>query len=70
MEILMNPIFWMALMGGGVAILFAIRKNTQLLNNTVIAVVISLMIALGYFHIVDHYLMDMQGLDYWYLFRK
>ncbi len=70
MEILMNPIFWMALMGAGVAILFAIRKNTQLLNNTVIAVVISLMIALGYFHIVDHYLMDMQGLDYWYLFRK
>jgi len=29
-----------------------------------------LLIAIAYFHIVDHYMMDMQGLDYWYLFRK
>ncbi|MFY4729604.1 hypothetical protein [Nitrospira sp. BLG_2] len=40
------------------------------LNNPVIAVIVSLIIAVGYFTLVDHYLMDMQGLDYWYLFRK
>lgn len=32
--------------------------------------VISFIICLVYFTLVDHYLMDMQGLDYWYLFRK
>jgi hypothetical protein len=25
---------------------------------------------LVYFTAVDHFLMDMQGLDYWYLFRQ
>jgi hypothetical protein len=40
------------------------------LNNTYVAVAVSLIIAVAYFHIVDHYLMDIQGLDYWYLFRK
>ena len=40
------------------------------LNNPVIAVIVSLIIAVGYFTLVDHYLTDMQGLDYWYLFRK
>lgn len=42
----------------------------SVLNNPVIAVVVSLIIAVGYFTFVDHYLMDMQGLDFWYLFRK
>ena len=42
----------------------------NLLNNTIFAVVISLVISFAYFTLVDHYLMDMQGLDYWYLFRK
>lgn len=42
----------------------------KLLNNTVFAVVFSLLVSLIYFTVVDHYLMDMQGLDYWYLFRK
>ena len=32
--------------------------------------VISLIICVIYFTLVDHFLMDMQGLDYWYLFRK
>ncbi|QPD03284.1 MAG: hypothetical protein Nkreftii_001058 [Candidatus Nitrospira kreftii] len=40
------------------------------LNNPVIAAIVSLIIAVGYFTLVDHYLMDMQGLDYWYLFRQ
>jgi hypothetical protein len=40
------------------------------LNNPVIAVIVSLIIAVTYFTLVDHYLMEMQGLDYWYLFRK
>jgi hypothetical protein len=42
----------------------------NLLNNTIFAVVISLVISFVYFTLVDHFLMDMQGLDYWYLFRK
>ncbi len=40
------------------------------LNNPVIAVIVSVVIAVSYFTLVDHFLMDMQGLDYWYLFRK
>ena len=40
------------------------------LNKPVVAVIVSLIIAVSYFTLVDHYLMDMQGLDYWYLFRK
>lgn len=40
------------------------------LNNPVIAVVVSLIITVGYFIFVDHYLMGMQGLDFWYLFRN
>ncbi|CUS35531.1 conserved hypothetical protein [Candidatus Nitrospira nitrosa] len=40
------------------------------LNNPVIAFVVSLVIVVGYFVMVDHYLMDMQGLDFWYLFKN
>ncbi|MGQ0694915.1 MAG: hypothetical protein ACT4OL_04985 [Nitrospiraceae bacterium] len=32
--------------------------------------IISLIICVAYFTLVDHFFMDMQGLDYWYLFRK
>lgn len=71
MDILTNPLFWLALMGLGVILLAVIAlKKKALLDNTYVAVTISLLIAIAYFHIVDHYLMDMQGLDYWYLFRK
>lgn len=45
-------------------------KDMSALNNPVIAVVVSLVITVGYFILVDHYLMDMQGLDFWYLFRN
>jgi hypothetical protein len=64
-----NPIFWLALLIIGVAGMFLASKM-NLLNNTAVAVTVSLIIAVAYFHLVDHYLMDMQGLDYWYLFRK
>ena len=64
-----NPLFWIGLLVIGI-VAFIVASRMNLLNNTVVAVVISLMIAVSYFHIVDHYLMDMQGLDYWYLFRK
>lgn len=40
------------------------------MGKTIFYVVISLAICLTYFTLVDHFLMDMQGLDYWYLFRK
>jgi hypothetical protein len=40
------------------------------LNNPVVAVIVSLIVAVGYFLTVDHFMMDMQGLDFWYLFRQ
>ncbi|MBM4120427.1 MAG: hypothetical protein ACKOBZ_07560 [Nitrospira sp.] len=67
--IVTNPLFWFGLLGLGVVLLF-VGKKSDLLNNTAYAVVVSVLIVLSYFHIVDHFLMDMQGLDYWYLFRK
>ena len=71
MDIFSNPLFWLALMGLGVILLAVVAlKKKALLDNTYVAVTISLLIAIAYFHIVDHYMMDMQGLDYWYLFRK
>ncbi|MGH7229487.1 MAG: hypothetical protein ACREIH_09795 [Nitrospiraceae bacterium] len=68
--IVTNPLFWFALLVVGVVIVVGISKKPELLNNTYIAVAVSLLIAVAFFHVVDHYLMDMQGLDYWYLFRK
>ncbi|TLY30703.1 MAG: hypothetical protein E6K63_01025 [Nitrospirae bacterium] len=68
--IVTNPLFWFALLVIGVVIFAVILKKQELLNNTYVAVAVSLLIAVAYFHLVDHYLMDMQGLDYWYLFRK
>jgi hypothetical protein len=32
--------------------------------------IISVVICVGFFLMVDHFLMDMQGLDFWYMFRK
>jgi uncharacterized membrane protein (DUF106 family) len=52
------------------AVLLFIGSKMNLLNNTVFAVVVSAIIVFAYFNLVNHYLMDMQGLDYWYLFRK
>jgi hypothetical protein len=40
------------------------------MGQTILYVVISVVICFVYFTAVDHFLMDMQGLDYWYLFRK
>jgi hypothetical protein len=40
------------------------------LNNPIIAVLVSLVVAVTYFTLIDHYLMEMQGLDFWYLFRQ
>lgn len=64
-----NPLFWFGLLVVGVVLLIVFKKM-ELLNNTVVAIAVSAIIALAYFHLVNHYLMDMQGLDYWYLFRK
>jgi len=46
------------------------KDEMSALNNPVVAVIVSLIITVGYFVFVDHYLMDMQGLDFWYLFRN
>ena len=64
-----NPMFWFALLAFGVVLLF-VGKKMNILNNTAYAAAVSLVIVVAYFSIVDHYLMEMQGLDYWYLFRK
>lgn len=40
------------------------------MGQTILYVTVSVVICLAYFTAVDHYMMDMQGLDYWYLFRK
>ena len=69
MKLIVLPYFWFAVIGVGVVLLVAAKKMNTL-NNTAWAIGISVLIAVGYFHIVDHYLMDMQGLDYWYLFRQ
>lgn len=39
-------------------------------GKTIVYVVVSLLVSITYFTLIDHFLMDMQGLDYWYLFRK
>jgi hypothetical protein len=67
--IITNPLFWFALLAVGI-VLLVIGSKKDMLNNTAYAVAVSVVIAVAYFHIVDHYLMEMQGLDYWYLFRK
>ncbi len=40
------------------------------MGQTIFYVLVSVIICLVYFTAIDHFLMDMQGLDYWYLFRK
>ncbi len=72
MAILISPDFWLGLLVVGVVALVGtiVMKKTELLNNTAFAVGISLLIALAYFSLLNHYLMDAQGLDYWYLFRQ
>lgn len=40
------------------------------MGQTILYILISSLICIIYFTAVDHFLMDMQGLDYWYLFRK
>ncbi len=72
MAILISPNFWIGLMLVGFAALVGVivTKKTELLNSTAFAVGVSVIIALAYFSLVNHYLMDAQGLDYWYLFRE
>lgn len=65
-----SPYFWLATFIAGIVLAVVGAKSKTLLNNTVFATVVSIMIALSYFILVDHYLMDAQGLDYWYLFRN
>jgi hypothetical protein len=64
-----NPLFWLAVLVIGVIALF-IAGKMGVLNSTAVAIAVSLLISVAYFNLVDHYLMDMQGLDYWYMFRK
>ena len=49
-----------------------VRKSEggNAMGQTIVYVLVSLVICIAYFTAVDHFLMDSQGLDYWYLFRK
>jgi len=40
------------------------------MGQTIGYILVSSVICLAYFFAVDYYLMDMQGLDYLYMFRK
>ena len=40
------------------------------MGQTIVYVLVSLVICVAYFVGVDHFLLDSQGLDFWYLFRK
>jgi uncharacterized protein YccT (UPF0319 family) len=50
-------------------IVFRVEEELNM-GQTIFYILISTVICVAYFTLVDHYLMDMQGLDYWYLFRK
>jgi hypothetical protein len=40
------------------------------MGKTIVYALVSLVVCITYFLVVDHFLMDSQGLDFWYLFRK
>ncbi len=71
MATLISPDFWLTLLVLGVVVLAGVivTKKTELLNSTAFAVGISVLIVVAYFSLLNHHLMDGQGLDYWYLFR-
>jgi len=54
----------------GISCTSARSEGGNTMGMTIVYVVVSLVICLAYFTAVDHYLMESQGLDYWYLFRK
>jgi hypothetical protein len=45
-------------------------EGENAMGSTIVYAAISLVICVAYFIAVDHFLMDSQGLDFWYLFRK
>ena len=40
------------------------------MGQTIVYFIVSLLICVAFFTAVDHFLMDAQGLDFWYLLRK
>ena len=40
------------------------------MGQTIVYVVVSVLICVSFFAAVDRFLMDAQGLDFWYLLRK
>ena len=40
------------------------------MGQTIVYLVVSVAICCPFFTAVDHFLMDTQGLDFWYLLRK
>ena len=40
------------------------------MGQTIVYFIVSVLICVSFFTAVDHFLMDAQGLDFWYLLRK
>ena len=65
----------MPLLSGAAAALGFLERPQGLrggnaMGKTIVYALVSLVICIAYFTVVDHFLMDSQGLDFWYLFRK
>lgn len=56
--------------GGIFEPLHELKNEEAMMGQTIVYGLISLVICVAFFTLVDHYFMDMQGLDYWYLFRQ
>lgn len=46
------------------------QESQGIKGSSVMYAIFALIVAAGYFTFLDYALMDMQGLDYFYLFRK
>lgn len=46
------------------------QEGQGIKGSSIVYAIIALIVAAGYFTFLDYSLMNMQGLDYFYLFRK
>jgi len=56
--------------GAGISRTSTKSEGGSAMGMTIVYVVVSLAVCISYFLAVDHFLMDSQGLDFWYLFRN
>jgi hypothetical protein len=46
------------------------QESQGIKTSSIVYAIVALIVAAGYFTFLDYSLMNMQGLDYFYLFRK